>query len=124
VVPVQWAPAYSKASQNVCNTCTFSAGFYFLQARSAELQGHILPSFTPDLQHSRIWPCATALWMRPAEQRLPSGAQSPQQVYSPCAWVCARYHRHHRHNHKHLLNKQLGSSLISTAPLLPCYTRQ
>lgn len=53
--------------------------------------------------------------MRPAEQRLPSGAQSPQQVYSARAWVCARYHRHQRQNHKHLLNKQLGSSPMCTA---------
>lgn len=57
--------------------------------------------------------------MRPAEQRLPSRAQSPRQVYNPRAWVCARYRRHQRQNHKHLLNKQLGSSPICTALILP-----
>lgn len=77
-----------------------------------------------DVYHRGIWLHVTVLGTHPAQQCLPSGAQSPQQAYGRRAWVCACYHQDYRHNHKHSLNKQLGSTLTCKASALPCNTWQ
>lgn len=102
----------------------FSTGLFFFSCPIHQISGpHSALLYTRFVTRQDLALCNCAV-VHPAKHCLPSGAQSPQQVYSPCAWVCARYHRHHRHNHKHLLHKQLGSNPIPTAPILPCYTQQ
>lgn len=120
MVAARWASAYSKASQNICNACTFlTVGVFFffpsfLHTRSTEFQGHILPLlYTGFVRQQDL-----ALRNRAVDARSLPELKVRSRFTVPVPGCVHAITGTTEHNHKHLLNKQLGSGPISMAPIL------